>query len=100
VRHIERDVAGELNEKRPSPSVPDELVAHSLFAAYQQTMFRMLADSEYRLEDVLLTHLWIFLAIQAARNGEIDIDSRLDKYRGLVKKLVSELPPPPSLLQK
>ncbi len=100
VRHIERDVAGTENGKQRPPGVPDELIAHSLFAAYEQTMFRMLADDEYSLEDVLLTHLWIFLAIRAARSGEIDIDSRLDKYRGLVAKLTSELPPPPSLLEK
>ena len=99
IAHIERDVAGVTGQRAAPPSVPDELVAHSLFAAYEQTMLRMLADSKYRLEDVLLTHLWIFLAIQAARNGEIDIDSRLDGYRGLVKKLASELPPPPSLLK-
>jgi DNA-binding transcriptional MerR regulator len=100
MRHIEKDVVGRPRQGRTPPAVPDELVAHSLFAAYEQTMFRMLADSKYRLEDVLLTHLWIFLAIQAARNGEIDIDSRLEKYRGLAEKLSSGLPPPPPLLEK
>jgi TetR/AcrR family transcriptional regulator, transcriptional repressor for nem operon len=100
VAHIERDLAETGDDKRHARSVPDELVAQSLFAAYEQTMFRMQADSKYRLQDVLLTHLWIFLAIQAARSGEIDIDSRLDKYRGLIEKLASELPPPPSLLQQ
>jgi DNA-binding transcriptional MerR regulator len=100
VQHIEKDVAGRPQQRQKSPAVPDELVAHSLFAAYEHTMFRMLADSKYRLEDVLLTHLWIFLAIEAARSGEIDIDSRMDKYRGLVEKLSAGLPPLPSLLEK
>ncbi len=100
VAHIEQDLSGALGEKREALGVPDELVAQSLFAAYEQTMFRMQADSKYRLQDVLLTHLWIFLAIQAARSGEIDIDSRLDRYRGLIEKLAWELPPPPSLLQE
>jgi DNA-binding transcriptional MerR regulator len=81
IEHIERDVAGETGRAASSPSVPDELVAHSLFAAYEQTMLRM-------------------FALRAARSGEIDIDSRLDRYRGLVKKLASELPPPPALLDK
>jgi DNA-binding transcriptional MerR regulator len=100
VEHIEKDIAGAPRQGRTPPVVPDELVAHSLFAAYEQTMFRMLADSKYRPKDVLLTHLWIFLAIQAARSGEIDVDSRLDRYRGLVEELSSGLPPLPSLLEK
>ena len=100
VEHIEKDLAGEPTRGRTPPDVPDELVAQSLFAAYEQTMFRMLADSKYRLEDVLLTHLWIFLALQAARNGEVDINSRMEKYRGLIKEMVSGLPPLPPLLRK
>jgi DNA-binding transcriptional MerR regulator len=99
VEHIEKDLAGNGGEARRPPTVPDELVAHSLFAAYEQTMFRMLADSKYLPEDVLLTHLWIFLAIRAARNGEIDIDSRLDRYKGLIGQLASQLPPSPPLLE-
>lgn len=100
IKHIERDVAGGECEAGASSSVPAELVAHSLFAAYQQTVMRMFADSKYCLEDVLFTHLWIFLALRAARCGEIDIDSRLERYRDLVKKLASELPPTPPLLDK
>jgi DNA-binding transcriptional MerR regulator len=98
MEHIEKDLAA-MAGKGPKPAaVPDELVAHSLFAAYEQTMFRMLADAKYGLRDVMLTHLWIFLAISAARSGEIDIDSRLNRYRGLVEQLISQLPPPPPLL--
>ena len=100
VEHISRDIAARPRPGSAPPSVPDELIAHSLFAAYEQTMFRMLADTKYRLQDVLLTHLWIFLAIQAARSGEIDIDSRLDRYRGLIERLAAELPPLPPLLER
>jgi hypothetical protein len=40
----------------------------------------------------------LFLAAQAAMNGEIDIDSRLARYEGLIDKLGSEMPPlPPEL---
>jgi hypothetical protein len=38
--------------------------------------------------------------VQAARSGEIDIDSRLDRYRGLVSQLATQMPPLPPLLQK
>ncbi|MCL5735754.1 MAG: MerR family transcriptional regulator [Actinobacteria bacterium] len=100
LEHIERDVSGGVSEGGKHPAVSDELIAQSLFAAYEQTMFRMLADTRYRLEDVLLTHLWIFLAIRAARSGEIDIDSRLSKYTGLIQQMSSQLPPLPPLLER
>jgi hypothetical protein len=54
----------------------------------------------YTREDLLLTHLWLFLAVQAARSGEIDIDSRLDRYREFVSQLALQMPPLPPLLQK
>ena len=100
VEHITNDVAGKPRPGPTPPLVPDELVAHSLFGAYEQTVFRMFSDSKYDLEDLLSTHLWIFLAIQAARSGEIDIDSRLDRYKGLVQQLAGQLPPLPPLLEK
>lgn len=80
-------------------TVPDELLAHSLFGAYEQTMFRLQADTEYTREDVLRTHLWLFLAVQAARRGEIDIDSRLKPYADLLAELGSSMPPLPPELQ-
>ena len=64
-----------------SPAVPDELVAHSLLGAYEQTYFRLFSDREYSRRDLLRTHLWVFLAVQAARRGEIDIDSRMRHLR-------------------
>ena len=75
-------------------------MAHSLFGAYEQTVFRSFSDTKYTREDLLLTHLWLFLAVQAARSGEIDIDSRLDRYRELVSQLATQMPPLPPLLQK
>jgi DNA-binding transcriptional MerR regulator len=80
--------------------VPDELLAHSLFGAYEQTMFRLQADKKYTRKDTMLTHLWLFLAVQAARNGEIDIDSRLKQYEGFVGELSSDMPPLPPQLQE
>lgn len=79
--------------------VPDELLAHSLFGAYEQTMFRMQADKKFTRRDTMLTHLWLFLAVQAARNGEIDIDSRLKKYEDLVGELANDMPPLPPQLE-
>ena len=80
--------------------VSDELLAHSLFGAYEQTMFRMQADKKYTRKDTMLTHLWLFLAVQAARNGEIDINSRLKEYEGIVGELANDMPPLPPQLQE
>ena len=79
--------------------MPDELLAHSLFGAYQQTMFRIQVDKKYSRKDTMLTHLWLFLAVQAARNGEIDIDSRLREYEDFVGELAVDMPPLPPELQ-
>ncbi len=99
VEHIKGDLAYVPSEGSKPPAVPDELVAHSLFGAYEQTVFRSFSDKMYTREDLLLTHLWLFLAVQAARSGEIDVDSRLDRYRELVSQLATQMPPLPPLLQ-
>jgi DNA-binding transcriptional MerR regulator len=80
-------------------AVPDELLAHSLFGAYEQTMFRVQADAKYTREDALRTHLWLFLAVQAAKRGEIDVDSRLKPYADLLAELGNSMPPLPPELQ-
>ena len=85
--------------KYPSPSkFPGELIALNLFGGYEHVAFRSRFDKQYSRKDLLEAHLWLFLAAQAARNGEIDIDSRLARYKNLISKLSSELPPlPPEL---
>ena len=73
----------------------DELIALSLFGGFEQTVFRVAPGRAYTREELLRTHLWLFLAAQAARHGEIDIDARLRKYEGLIKRLASQMPPLP-----
>ncbi len=86
---------GREGEGRP---IPEELLAHSLFGAHEQTMFRQQTDKKYSRQDVFLTHLWLFLAVQAAWSGEVDIDSRVRQYEGLVAELADQMPPmPPEL---
>jgi DNA-binding transcriptional MerR regulator len=83
----------------PSPSeYPGELIALNLFGAWEYLAFRSRLDKEYTRRELLEAHLWLFLAARAARNGEIDIDSRVARYRGLIDRLSSEMPPlPPEL---
>lgn len=103
-RSLEEGVAGTvariLKELLVSASLagtrafPEELIALSLFGAYEQTVFSP-TGTKYTREDLLRAHLWLFLAAQAALNGEVDIDSRLARYERLISKLASEMPPMP-----
>ncbi len=87
--------------KFPNPSkFPGELIALNLFGGYEHVAFRSRFNKQYSRKDLLEAHLWLFLAAQAGRNGEIDIDSRLARYKNLISKLSSELPPlPPELAE-
>jgi DNA-binding transcriptional MerR regulator len=87
---------GDKGENRP---IPKELLAHSLFGAHEQTMFRQQADKKYSRKDAFMAHLWLFLAVQAAWNGEVDIDSRVRQYESLVSELASRMPPMPPELE-
>jgi len=79
--------------------IPEELLAHSLFGAHEQTMFRQQADNRFSRKDAFMAHLWLFLAVQAAWSGEVDIDSRVKQYEGLVAELASQMPPMPPELE-
>ena len=99
---IMREIGVELDrerEKHPKqPVFPSEPIALALFGAYDYAALKSPFHSRCSREELLTAYLWLFLAAQAARNGEIDIDSRLARYKGLISKLSSELPPlPPEL---
>jgi DNA-binding transcriptional MerR regulator len=85
--------------KYPDPSTfPGDLIALNLFGAYEHVAFRTRFDKEYSRRELLRAHLWLFLAAQAGRNGEIDIDARLEKYEVLIEELSEKMPPlPPEL---
>lgn len=84
-------------EAADSP-VPQELIALSLFGAYEQTAFRAPSGRKYNRRELLRAHLWLCLAVRAAPAGEIDIDSRLARYEALIARPGDSLPPlPPEL---
>jgi DNA-binding transcriptional MerR regulator len=87
---------GSEGETRP---IPEELLAHSLFGAHEQTMFRQQVGKKYSRKDAFMTHLWLFLAVQAAWSGEVDIDSRAKQYEDLVAELANQMPPMPPELE-
>jgi DNA-binding transcriptional MerR regulator len=84
--------------EHPRPSqFSGELVALGLFASHQPLALPPLYEAHSR-RDLLEARLWLFLAAQAARNGEVDIDSRLAGFADLLDTLASETPPlPPGL---
>jgi hypothetical protein len=87
-----------------SPAVKNdtsrELLALSLFGAWEQTVFNASSRSKYSREDLFGAHLWLFLAAQAALKGEIDIDSRFVRYEPLIAELAKQLPSLPPILEE
>jgi hypothetical protein len=59
----------------------------------------LFSDKKYSRRDLLRTHLWLFLAVQAARRGEIDIDARMKRYDELIDRLSKDTPPLPPILE-
>ncbi len=80
---------------------PDELIALSLFGAFERTAMPTFSGRTFTRTEVLRARLWLFLAAQAARNGEIDIESRVATYDGLIARLAGRpLPLPPRLQER
>ncbi len=86
---MREDLAAMRGTASSEPAVPDELVVYSLLGAMDSTQMRASWDEKYGRADVLRTHLWLYLAIWAAMSGEVDIDSRLARYEGLIQSLAS-----------
>jgi DNA-binding transcriptional MerR regulator len=79
-------------------AVSDTLMALGLVGAYERTALCAPAHPHHSREEVLRAHLWLFLAVQAALSGEVDIDSRLARYDRLITELGATMPPlPPEL---
>jgi DNA-binding transcriptional MerR regulator len=79
----------------PAAPIPYELIAYSLLGAQDNSHMRASWDDKYDAADLLRTHLWLFLAIQAALSGEVDIDSRLARYEDQIQAMLtrgSDLP--------
>ena len=92
---------GELDEARaktPSaPRVSTELLAWSIIGAYHNALMRGSWDNAYSAEDLVETQLWLWMSVLAALAGDVDIDSRMKPYLGLIKQVAMSRPetPPP-----
>lgn len=82
----------------PAAPVPYELIVYSLLGAQDNSYMRASWDDKYGRPDLLRTHLWLYLAIQAAMSGEVDIDARLARYEDLIQAIAArDLDSPPVL---
>jgi DNA-binding transcriptional MerR regulator len=87
--------SGQASAEHPS-AFPGELVALELFRSYLPLALSPLSD-EHGPDAALRARLWLFLAAQAARNGEVDIDSRLERYGALIAELAAAEPSLPEV---
>lgn len=98
-RHMVGPLMKDMEEMRQPSSVeeivPDELVIFSLLGAMDATQMRASWDDRYTREDVLRTHLWLYLAVWAAMSGEVDIGPRLARYEDLIRSIASSRPAHP-----
>jgi AcrR family transcriptional regulator len=94
VGHILEDLDHERERHAHASQLPGEPIALHLFGSYQPVALSRIYE-DYSRRDLLEAHLWLFLAAQAARNGEVDIDARLARYQGLITRLASGSSPLP-----
>ncbi len=98
MRLIAAGPAADLAALRPrpaSPPVSDELMAYSLYGAIEQVAMRAAWDDQYDQRDIMLTHVFLFLAVEAAYRCQGDVTGRLDDYRASSTGSWSEGPPVP-----
>ena len=50
------------------------------------TSLRASWDDTFTREDMMTTHLWLYLLILAGLGGEVDIDARVARYTDLIKE--------------
>ena len=89
-----RDLAG-LRCAPDDPPVSDELMAYSLYGAGEEIFMRASWDDSYSPREILRTHLFLYLAIDAAYTGRSDTVERLAAYEPLIDRLIEQGPPIP-----
>lgn len=78
-----------------SPFPADELVAYAFMGILEATVGRQARDGKYLKKDMLLTILYIWLAIEALYKGDLDLSDRLEEYERWVADLAKTRPPSP-----
>lgn len=97
VRRVMTDFEEVRTLESAPPTVSLELLVYSLIGALHNAALRTSWDDTFSRDDLLRVHLWLYLAALAAWSGEIDIDSRIGRYEGLIREMAAREPvsPPP-----
>ena len=66
--------------------VPIELLAYSMLGAYDNTQLRASWDETYDRAALFRAHLWLFLAMRAALDGRVDVDSEVEAYEERIQQ--------------
>jgi AcrR family transcriptional regulator len=75
--------------------VPLELLAYGLIGANHNTSQRASWDDRYSREDVLATHLWLFLTVLEALRGQAQPDPYIARYAELIREVAAREPATP-----
>jgi len=84
-----------LRRSETDPPIPDELVAYSFLGAIEHATMRVTWGDQYSQRDIMLTHLFLYLSVEAAYTGCSEVGERMDCYLPLVDRLLAEGPPVP-----
>ena len=89
VERVVADVRAMRQPGAPAADVPLELLAYSMMGAYDNTQLWTSWDEKYDRATLFRTHLWLYLAIRAALDGRVDIDSEVKSYEELIQRAAS-----------
>jgi AcrR family transcriptional regulator len=71
----------------PSAETRDELLAHAIVGAMENTSMRLSWDDQFSVEDFIWANLEVFLALRAVYLGPLDVAKEKKKYAELVHQL-------------
>lgn len=99
IRHVVLEFESFLQPGVPPP-VPLELLAYSMIGANHNSSNRASWDDKYSREDVLATHLWLFLTVLDALAREEGADPYISRYRDLIREVAQRRPESPPALEE
>jgi DNA-binding transcriptional MerR regulator len=99
VAKIKQEFEGARQPGSPPPAIPLDLLSFSLIGAHHTSSMRSSWDERFTKVDTIRVHLWLWLAVMAALGGEVDIDSRIARYEGLIQEVAARKPETPPALE-
>ena len=92
---VVKAVKDELSSEVPSAAaacIPLELLAYSMIGSHRFTSARARSDQNWTREDVVKTHLWLWLVVTDALRRPEEMESRLARYETLLRETTSRTP--------